>query len=55
MKEFIGLRAKPYSCLKDKNDEDKKAKGAKKCVIEKKIKVLKTVWKQLKLKLEQTI
>ena len=34
MKKFIGLRANTYSCLKDSNDEDKKAKGIKKCVIE---------------------
>ena len=33
MKEFVGLRAKTYSYLKDNNDEDKKAKGTKKCVI----------------------
>ena len=32
-KEFIGLRAKTYSHLKDNNDEDKKAKGTKMCVI----------------------
>ena len=31
MKEFVGLRAKTYSYLKDNNDEDKKAKGRKKC------------------------
>ena len=35
MKEFVGLRAKTYSYLKDNNDEDKKAKGTKKCVIKK--------------------
>ena len=33
MKEFFGLRAKTYSYLKDNNDEDKKSKGTKKCVI----------------------
>ena len=38
MKEFFGLRAKTYSYLKDSNDEDKKAKGTKKCVIKTKIK-----------------
>ena len=27
MKEFVGLRAKTYSYLKDKNDKDKKTKG----------------------------
>ena len=26
MKEFVGLRAKTYSYLKENNDEDKKAK-----------------------------
>ena len=29
MKEFVKLRAKTYSYLKDNNDEDKKAKGTK--------------------------
>ena len=38
MKEFVGLRAKTYSCLKDNNDEDKKAKATKNCVIKRKIK-----------------
>ena len=38
MKQFLGLRAKTYSYLKDNNDEDKKAKGTKKCVIKRKIK-----------------
>ena len=33
MKEFVGLRAKTYSYLKDNNDEDKKAKEPKNCVI----------------------
>ena len=33
MKEFVGLRAKTYSYLKDNYDEDKKAKDTKKCVI----------------------
>ena len=37
MKEFIGLRAKTYIYLKDNNDEDKKAKGTKKCVIKRKL------------------
>ena len=31
--EFIGLRAKAYSYLKDNDDKYKKAKGTKKCVI----------------------
>ena len=40
MKEFVGLRAKLYSYLKDSNDEDKKAesKSTKKCAIKRKIK-----------------
>ena len=29
MKEFVGLIAKTYTYLKDKDDEDKKAKGTK--------------------------
>ena len=31
MKEFVGLRAKLYSYLKDDNDEDKKQKAQKVC------------------------
>ena len=38
MKEFVGLRAKTNSYLKDNNDKDKKAKGTKKCVIKRKLK-----------------
>ena len=38
MKEFVGLRAKTYSYLKDNNDEDKKTKGTKSCVIKRKLK-----------------
>ena len=38
MKLFVGLRAKAYSYLKDNNDEDKKAKGTKKCAIKRKLK-----------------
>ena len=38
MKEFFGLRTKTYNYLKDDNDEDKKAKGTKKCVIKRKLK-----------------
>ena len=38
MKEFVGLRTKTYSYLKDNNNEDKKAKGTKKCVIKRKLK-----------------
>ena len=36
MKEFVGLRAKTYSCLKDNNDEDKKNKIHKKVCHKKK-------------------
>ena len=38
MKEFVGLRAKTYSYLKNNNDKDGKSKRQKKCVIERKIK-----------------
>ena len=38
MKEFVGLRVKTYSCLKDNNDEDKKAKGTKTFVLKRKLK-----------------
>ena len=38
MKEFAELRAKTYSYLKGSKDEDSKAKGAKKCVIKRKLK-----------------
>ena len=31
MKEFVGLRAKTYSSLKDNNDEDKKARHREVC------------------------
>ena len=33
MKEFVGWRVKTYSYLKEKNNEDKKVKGTKRCVI----------------------
>ena len=38
MKEFVGLKGKTYSYLKGNNDEDKKAKGTKMCVIKRKLK-----------------
>ena len=38
IKEFVGIRAKTYNYLKDNNDEDKKAKGTKTCVIKRKLK-----------------
>ena len=34
MTKFVGLRAKAYRYLTDDGSEDKKANGAKKCVIE---------------------
>ena len=40
MKKFVGLRAKTNCYLKDNNDEDKKAKGTKKCVIKRKLKTV---------------
>ena len=40
MKEFVGLRARTYSYLKDKNDGDEKAKGTKRCIIKIKLKFL---------------
>ena len=39
MKEFVGLRAKTYSYLKHNIGEDKKAKGTKKYVIKRKLKI----------------
>ena len=36
-KEFVGLRAKPYSYLIDNDSEDKKARDTKKCVIKRKL------------------
>ena len=38
MKKFVGLRAKTYSYLEGDNDEDKKAKRTKKCVIKRNLK-----------------
>ena len=37
MKEFVALRAKPYAYRTDDDDEKKKAKGTKKCVIKRKL------------------
>ena len=37
--KFVGLRAKTYSYLIDDGGEDKKAKGTKKCVIKRKLKL----------------
>ena len=33
IKEFLGLRAKPYSYLKENNDEIKVTKDTKNCVV----------------------
>ena len=38
MTKFVGLRGKTYSYLIDDGSEDKKAKGTKKCVINRKLK-----------------
>ena len=38
MKRVVGLRAKTYSYLKDNNDEYKKAKDTKICVMKRKLK-----------------
>ena len=37
--EFVTLRSKTYSCSTDDGKEDKKAKGTKKCVIKRMIKL----------------
>ena len=37
MKKFVGLRAKTYNYLIDGGNENKKAKGIKKCAINLKI------------------
>ena len=38
MTEFVALRPKTYSYLTDNCEEDKKAKGTKKCVIKRRLK-----------------
>ena len=38
MTKIVGLRVKTYSCLIEKDSEDKKAKSTGTCVIKKKIK-----------------
>ena len=38
MTEFVGLRAKTYSCLTDDGSEDKKANDTKRCVMKRKLK-----------------
>ena len=37
--KFVGLKAKTYSYLIDDSNGDKKAKGAKKCVIKRKLEI----------------
>ena len=37
MKEFVALRPKTYAYLTDDDDEEKKAKGTKKCVIKREL------------------
>ena len=37
-KEFVGLRAKTHSYLKDNSDKDKKTKAIKKCTIKTRLK-----------------
>ena len=44
MKEFVGLRAKTHSYLKDNNDEEKKAKGTKKCFMERNLKLVSAIF-----------
>ena len=39
MKKFVRLRTRTYSYLKDKNNEYKKAKDTKRCVIKRKLKL----------------
>ena len=38
MRKLVGLRPKKYSYLKDRNDECKKTKGTKRCVVKRKLK-----------------
>ena len=38
MIKVVGLSGKTYSCLIDDNNEDKKAKDTKNCVIKRKLK-----------------
>ena len=41
MKEFVALRAKTYAYLMDDDSEKKKAKGTKKCVIKRRLNMVK--------------
>ena len=38
LKKVFWWKAKTYSCLKDNNDDDKKSKDRKSCVIKRKVK-----------------
>ena len=38
MKKFVSLRPKTYTDLKDKDDENKKTKSTKKCVVKRNLK-----------------
>ena len=38
-KKFVGLTAKTYSYLIENNDEDKKAKSTKKCIIKRRLEI----------------
>ena len=54
MTKFVGLSANTHSYLIYDGSEDKKPKDTKKCIIKEKLnlKIIKTVQKQLKLKMK---
>ena len=55
MVKFVGLRAKSYNYLIDGDIKDKKNQNAQKSVSQKEnlnFKIIKTVWKQLNLKIK---
>ena len=37
MKEYVALRAKTYAYLMNDDDEEKKSKGTKKCIIKREL------------------
>ena len=37
MKEYVALRAKAYAYLMNDDDEEKKSKGTKKCIIKREL------------------
>ena len=39
MKKLVGLTAKTYSYLIENNDQDKKAKSTKKCIIKRRLEI----------------